>query len=457
MKKLLLAVAVSGLAACTPVGPNFKSPEMVVAQRFAQTGSVQLRSTIDPAWWRQLKDPLLNDMMDRGLSQNLTLQLMQERIAEAQLLLQATGPGSQLSGDLTASASARRIDGVRSDTKSAGLGFGFVIDLFGERRRRQEEAEAQVMEAVFLAAESRLDYQRAVMNAYVSARYFRTAFRLRQNSIANRQRVLRTLRDRRDVGEETNLGVRRAEAELKTEQAALPELRAGLQTSAFALATLLSESGDKLLSELNATSATQPTPGRAVSAGVPADLLRNRPDIRAAEARYAAAVATAGVAEAQLYPSLRLGGLVSIGTTDTVSFGPSLSLPVFDQGTRRLQRDAAVSRMRQSELRWRGAVLSAVEDVQSELVRNRSWAQQVSALADVVNSYRVAARLSRESYELGAVTLPELLDAEDQLTQSVFRLALARRSYALSWAELNIVSGQGWDVIERGNESSEGF
>jgi outer membrane protein, multidrug efflux system len=179
---------------------------------------------------------------------------------------------------------------------------------------------------------------------------------------------------------------------------------------------------------------------------VPADLLRNRPDVQAAERRLAAAVAAVGVAEADLYPSLSLSGTVSAGDTATWSFGPALSLPIFNQGRLTAARDRAVAQAKEAELAWRSAIQSAVEDVQTELSRLAANRQRAARLTDVVTSTDRVLALSRETYRLGTTTLLDLLDAERSATAARLSLAQAYRDLATSFAGTQATVGRGAEV-----------
>lgn len=446
LDKIRLFAVLAALAGCGAVGPDYARPDISLAERFALTPQSAVREAANHQWWTGLKDPVLNDFVARGLVQNLDLQQARARIQEAQAQLRATGLGAQASGDATVSASANWVDGTYSDTTSGRLGGGFLFDIFGENQRRREQAQSSLDAAVFGAAAARLDMQAAVVQAYLDARYFQTAATLRRQTIGNRARLVDILQERNRLGDETILSLRRAEAELALQRAELPQLDAGLQTAAFALATLLAQPGDQILARLTETSPHQPVPKTGLAPGVPAALLHNRPDIRVAEAQFAAAVAEIGILEAQLYPTLRLSGDVTVSSTNSLTIGPALSLPLFDRTVREARRDAARARALQSEIAWRRTVLEAVEDVQAGLARTYAWDRQVAALNKALATYDEAIKLSREAFELNAITLSETLTAEDNLSAASLRLAEARRSYAAAWAALNVALGQGWSA-----------
>ncbi|MGI3170911.1 efflux transporter outer membrane subunit [Pseudooceanicola sp. C21-150M6] len=444
IKTFVGAASLLALASCGVVGPDFMKPKINMAESFAFAPHSALRQAAQDDWWKAFRAPVLNSLMERGLRQNLSVQAAQARILEAEYLLQAAGPNSQISGDITLSALGVKTEGVAGDTSLRGSSSpSFVIDLFGGAKRQREQSGANLMAAVFNKASARLAIQLAIVSAYLDLRYFQQTLAIQQRAVANKREIVNNINLRANVGDATRVEVRRAEAELDLATAQLPDYIAGQRVAVLALAALLAEPGATINAELR-KGGTQPVPRNGVHTGVPSELLRNRPDIRSAEARLAAAVAEVGVLEAQLYPSLRLGGTVTAATTSSVSFGPSLTLPIFDRPTRLARRNAAAARVEQAEIDWRQTVVDALEEVQTALVRLDQADDRMSALRKAEVTYRDAQNLSEEAFRLGSVTLLDLLSTQDSLTSTQLQLASARRSYALSWAQVNVGIGQGW-------------
>jgi multidrug efflux system outer membrane protein len=195
----------------------------------------------------------------------------------------------------------------------------------------------------------------------------------------------------------------------------------------------------------------QPTPRHSTRVGIPADLIRNRPDIRSAERNLAAATAQIGVAESQLYPSLTLDGTIGAARTISAmtgnltswSFGPTLSVPIFNGGALRAQVDIADSVAKQQYFAWKQTVLNAVEEVenaQTGLIRDY---QTVAAVRRLVASNEEALSLARESYRGGASTILDVLDAERNVANSRLTLAATIRTLANDYVALNVAVGGG--------------
>ena len=224
---------------------------------------------------------------------------------------------------------------------------------------------------------------------------------------------------------------------------ALPMLQANFEASVFRIATLLAEPAGPILARMT-QGAGQPTPNRGTATGTPADLLRNRPDIRAAERDLAAATAAIGVAEAELYPSLRLSGFVSEGDEEDWSFGPSLRLPVLNQGLLAARRNEAVARAEEAELIWRQEVLTAVEEVQTSDSALRYWRSQVGAQRAASDAAEEVRTLTRKTYEAGGTVLTDVLDAERRALDNRLVLMAGLRDLSKSWIQLQVATGRGW-------------
>jgi len=179
--------------------------------------------------------------------------------------------------------------------------------------------------------------------------------------------------------------------------------------------------------------------------GMPVDLLRNRPDVRRAEREFVAAAEGVGVAEAQLYPSLRLTGDVTVGDLPTVwSFGPSITVPLLSLPLRIANRDIALSRAREAELVYRQAVVQAIEETEAAYSLTQFLRRQVSSFQAATTAASDVLELSKISYEQGSVTIIDLLDAERNLLSDRLDLARSVRDWSGSWVQLQVSTGKGW-------------
>ena len=446
MRKTVWAVSAVLLSGCVTLGPDYAVPDMNAPSKFVGGASSALRDASGSAWWQSFQDSALNELVSIGLTQNLDVKTAFERIVAARENTRRFGVVQQIDGDVSLDARRRSTDGVESDDASASAGALFVFDLFGEFRRAQEESLATFDAAQFDAGTVKLAYLSDIVTAYTQVRYYQVAAQITRETIASRSDTLNFVRERVDAQEGTQLEIAQAQSLLATAKATLPILEAQARVNSFRIATLLNVPTGVVAQKIDGGRAI-PRPTGAAASGVPADLLRNRPDIRAAERRLAAATATVGITEAQLYPSLSLTGNVTLGETDAWSFGPSLALPVFDQVQRQASRNIALSEARSAELSYRQVFIKAIEEVQAALVLTNARQEQVEAYVTANASSERALNLARRSYEAGVVTVDDVLDADRTRLSNRLNLAQAQNDYALAWVQQQIAAGKGWAYV----------
>ena len=345
---LVLGLLVAGCA----VGTDYQRPEVAMETRFVGGNAEQIGAVATQQWWLNYKDSNLTSLVTRGLAQNLDVIAAGERIRQAQAELRTTGVNAAADGSLTGSVTTSGGDGTSgtSTVESGSLGASLVIDLFGGIRREREAAVASLTAARADEETTRLAWLAELIAAYSDARYYQEAMALTRTAIATREETVSITQSQFNAGAATEYEVAEARALLSTARADLPQFAALFDANVYAIATLLNEPAGPIKAQMQKGAPQLSSPGDART-GVPADLLRNRPDVRSAEADLAAAVANVGVAEAALYPALSLSGTVGrTDATDAWSFGPQLSLPVFNQGLLKASRDAQLSVARQAEI-----------------------------------------------------------------------------------------------------------
>lgn len=455
------ACALLALAGCA-VGPDYQPPELAMQQVYVDVINPQsLQRTDTLRWWEYFNDPVLNAWVAQGLDTNLSIAASVERISAAQAVLRGTGVNAAISGDLTLSSTRAGADGIATTTsESAGLSGNLAIDLFGGIRREREAAQANLLAVVNDSQTARLAYLSALVTAYVNARYYQYAMVMTEQAIDSREQTLAITQRQRTVGSATELEEEQVKALLFNAQAEIPSLNAGFLAQMYAIATLLGEPAGPLLADMQASAPSLSallglnldTPYRA---GVPADLLRNRPDVRAAEQRLHVAIADIGVATAARLPSLTLNGIIS-SDNSAWSFGPIINLPIFNQGALAASQDQAEAEAREAFIIYQQTVLTAVEDVQSA---NSAWLRnrnKVDLLRKSVNSYTRAFDLSTQTHQVGVMTLLDLLDSDRYLNVARLEYAAALRDLSADWARLQIALGAGAGVKSNNSEIAIG-
>jgi len=448
LKRFISVSCLFGVAACDAVGPNYETASMDLTKEFVNGSTAAVGQNSDAAWWLDFHDAKLNDLVQRGFDQNLEIQAAMAAARAARARAEATGIEA-LQSPVTAGL-AREVteldQGGRVYNTSATVNVSYVFDLFGRVQRTQEAAAAQFEAAEFEVGTARLAYLSAIVGSYVDMRYAQEAMELTRQSIANQRRLYRLVLTQKNDGEASGLQVAQAQAALDLQIAQLPSLENNFRKSVYNIATLLNEPALPLLVALE-HGAPPPVPRANRALGVPADLLLNRPDVRAAERNFAAAVASVGIAEADLYPSIALNGtVIDSSSAFTFSLGPALSIPALNRPALEQIRRATVADAQGAQLLWRESVMSAVGEVQSAQSSYKSSLREAANLRDAIASNERVVSLTRTAYQDGEVDLTEVIQSMQALNQSKLSLALVTRQVASDWLELQIASGTGWAV-----------
>lgn len=446
------------LSGCV-VGPDHEAPTMDLPQKFSEGGAASNGDVSATPWWPAFNDKRLNTYVDKGLAQNLSVLQAIERINAAEAAVMSAGAGSLPS--LTGSASERlsgqmggdRTTSATTSTTDAGLSASWLLDLFGQYRRAKESANASLDSAYASIDVARMTYLSSVVNAYIDARYYQERAAIARKNLASRRETLDLTKLQLEAGAASRLDVVQAEGLVNSTLAEIPGYDKGFRVSTHTIATLLGLPAESLVSEMQ-KGGRQPAARLNVNSGVPADLIRNRPDIRKAERDLAAAVAKVGVAKAAFYPSLTLSGSITptlrdmtgspAGWNGTWGFGPSINLPIFTGGTLTANLSTAESNARDAYLAWKQTVLTSVQDVADALTAIKRDAQSVAALRRTVSSYEEALRLATASYRDGASSLLDVLDAQRSVSTAQANLAQAIQTLAKDYVALNVAMGGGY-------------
>jgi multidrug efflux system outer membrane protein len=466
MKNTILFVPIIALAlsGCV-VGPNYKAPEATLPAKFSEAKKTSSDSAPLNPWWESFRDKRLNGLVEQGMRENLSVLVALERIIQAQANVVVAGAGAlpQIDGTADASISGQKNTSSKKTEKSgttitkaagASVNASWLLDFFGQYKRSREAANASLDAAYDDVNVARLAYLADLTASYVDLRYYQEALALTRRNLASRRTTLKLINDIKEAGSASRLDVIQAEGLVNQTLSEIPGLEISYYRSANHIATLLAEPAATMTASF-ARSGGQPMPRYSTKTGIPADLIRNRPDIRSAERRLAAATANIGVAETQLYPSISLGGSIdgsrfsSKGATGGLlswSFGPSVVVPLFNGGALKAEVDIAKSVAAQQYIVWKQAVLNAVEEVENAQISVHRDYQTVAALRRLVTSYEQALELARESYKGSTATVLDVLDAERNVADGRLALAAAINQLARDYIALNVAIGGGSEI-----------
>ncbi len=451
-----LAAALA-LGGCVVAGTDYRPPRVPVPARW--TAGADGRAP-DPAvlarWWRQLGDPVLDGLVADALRANLDLATARARLREARAFrsLARADLGPSLGASASGSAARSTAGGTPTTRElySAGLDASWEPDVFGGLRRGVEAAEADLQAAredlratqVTLVAEVALDY--------VDLRTAELRLRIAEATLVAFRDTYDLARWRFEAGLVSELDVAQARTALERTRAALPALAAEVAEARHRLAVLLGRTPGELHERLVAT-AEVPVADLSVAVGIPADTLRQRPDVRAAERRLAAQTARLGQAEAALYPRFDLSGSIGLEALDLAALGSAgsvlslfagLTAPIFESGRIRAAIRIEDARLEQARLAFRAAVLTALEDVENALVRVATTAERRARLSEATESAREALELAELSYGSGLADFLSVLDSQRTLLELEEALATSTGALAQAQIQLYKALGGGW-------------
>ena len=450
----LLLLALTGCVS----GPDYKPPVTPVPAKFAEGASKSNGDVADRRWWTAFRDRKLEAFVGTGLAQNVSILSAIEATYAAQADVTVAGAGGLPS--LTADAS-QTVSGEKgklrtqlstTNTSSGNLTASWLLDLFGQYRRAREGALATLDADYATVDVTRLTYLQDLVTSYINARYYQEMSSIADKNLASRRETLALTQSQMQAGAASRLDVVQAEGLVNSSLSEKPPYEVNFRKQVHHMATLLNVPPATVIAQMQ-SGLGQPIFHGSVASGVPADLIRNRPDIRVAERNLASATAQIGVSEAKLYPSISLSGSISPsavhssgsnGGLTTWSFGPTLNLPILDGGTLRANVKIAESNARASYLTWKSTVLSAIEDVENALSAVSRDAQTIAALRAQVRSYEEALRLSTDNYRNGASSLLDVLDAQRSVTTAQESLAGAVQQSATDYVSLNVAIGAGY-------------
>ncbi|WP_421915110.1 efflux transporter outer membrane subunit [Mesorhizobium sp.] len=460
-RRLLAPMLTAVLLAGCVVGPDYRTPILPMP---ANWSGQKPTKTVRPAqlaqWWQRLRDPELNTLVEEAVAGNLDVATAKAKIREARASYrQSVGtllPSVDGSGSVTRNKSATTTSGSNAiySEYQAGFDASWELDLFGANRRGVEAARYGLDASEEELRSTLLTMVGDVASYYTQARGYQARIALARRSAASQRQTAELTRQMALAGTATAADVAKAMGQASSTEATVPTLEASYAEAVHRLSVLTGRP-PAALSERLKRGAPIPAPRLPMPTGIPADILLSRPDVRLAERQYAQYTAKVGQADAARYPSVSLTGNIStaalnlgdLGKNSSIgwSFGPTLSVPVFNAGQLQAAVDVAKAQRDQYFIAYRSSVLTALEDVENALVSLSQERIRVGKLASSAKSYGEAARLETTLFKAGEASLLDVLDAQRSLYTAEDNLLQSRVLVATQYIALNKALGGGWD------------
>jgi NodT family efflux transporter outer membrane factor (OMF) lipoprotein len=473
----LVPIALAILLSACAVGPDYVRPDAALPRTFHGQAVVegrQAKAAADLAtWWTGFGDPQLTRLVEQAMEQNLDLAQASARVIQARAGLGAADAALLPSGAISGQA-ARAYQSVETplgrvlnatpgfnrygNAYEMDAGASWELDVFGGLRRGQEAALAdyQASEAGALAV--RLSVAAQTADIYITIRELQTRLTVARQQVQTQQDLLSTINLLYSKGLAADLQVRQTEGALARVRATVPELEANVETAMNAMDVILGSLPGTHRMEV-ASYGTIPTPPQIAGLESPGELLRRRPDLIVAERRLAASNARIGVAIAEYYPKLSLSGLM--GSATSVSGGNlftggasqasgalGLRWRLFDFGRINAQIKQAKGQEAEMLAAYRLAVLRAAEDVENAISSLVKREEQSVVLAEGVDSFSRARGASFAAYQQGAISLIEVLQADENLLRTADARAQAQAGSAHAAVAAFRALGGGWQASQ---------
>jgi NodT family efflux transporter outer membrane factor (OMF) lipoprotein len=497
LKRASGPLAAAALASGCTVGPNYRPQDVAVPAKFVEAQAIPAPgASIDPAtWWRAFNDPVLDRLVERALADSPDMAIAASRVRQARLqeiaarsaglpqvnasteathvefsknagfssiarLFSGGGGGGASGGGQTGGtgggqggSSGIALPGSGITTYAAGFDASWELDIFGGVRRQVEGARARAEAAEWSRRDAAVTLSAEVAQAYFALRLDQITAATIEAEIARQTRALELAGNIARAGLVPQIDITRQRGQLTSTQARLEPVQADARVRLHALGLLVGGDPSAVAADLAGPAPTV-SPVPIIPAGLPSDLLRRRPDVRAAERALAASTADIGVAVADLYPRFSLTGVAQLISTSLSTLFERDSLQLTGTGSARFplidwgRRQATVKMRRedreQAYQQYRQAVLGALRDVEDPLARLDAERRRNEALRRAVADNEVSARATEAQYRTGFVAQDALLNAETQVLAAREQLAASDAQLRQSTVSLFKAIGGGW-------------
>ncbi len=440
---LSLGLLVSGCASLSPPAPTDSNPAQAALQH--------------RAWWGDFQDPLLSQLVEQALQANTSIRSAQAALQQARALRDVKAASALPGVTLSGSAQRNQTESAGGNNSfNAGLDARWEMDVFGAIRSGLDASKADTLASLASLRDVQVSIAAEVALAYIQLRGQQAQLTIARNNLGSQSETLQLTDWREQAGLVTSLEVEQAKAATAQTSAQIPALSASIAKTRHSLAVL---TGQQPLALDPLLTPSQPVPkvtdlNTSAMTAIPADTLRQRADVRAAEHRIQAALSRVDAADAARYPSFNLGGSLSLsaltlaGLTNGASLAGkvlgSLSVPLFDAGAGKSQVLAQQAALEQGRAAYQNTVLTALKEVEDALVSLQSDRQRLQLLQQAATAAENAALLAQNRYNSGLIDFQTVLQTQRTLLSAQDSVASVQADLASDHVRLIKTLGGGW-------------
>lgn len=462
----LLACAMA-LGGCVSLGSRGEALPQVVAVPAQWSTAASAAPSSLANWWQRYEDPLLTQLVTQALQANTTVRSARAALAQARALrdVQSAGMGPNVGG----SASAQRSKSGAApagNSYRAGFDASWEPDVFGGKRAGVSAAEADARASQASLGDTQVSIAAEVAVTYVQLRGLQARLAIAERNLAAQQETQQITDWRVQAGLATSLELSQARTATEQTRAQVPSLQTSVAQTEHALAVLTGQVPTALHAQLEAAQAI-PLPAEDIALSIPAETLRQRPDVRVAEQQVSAALARVSQADAARYPSFQISGSVGLsalalssltggGSVVNALLG-SVSVPLFDGGAARAQVRSQEAALEKARVNYQAVVLTALQDVEDALVALQGNRERLQRLRNASESAEQAALLATQRYSSGLVDFQTVLDTQRSLLSTQDSVAATEAELSADHVRLYKALGGGWRAdTPHDNDKTEG-
>ncbi len=450
LPSLALALVLAGCSSLQPHSADVPAVPVPAGWSAAKAGTV---ATPLAQWWGRLGDPELTALITEALAANTSVRSAQAALQQSRALVDVQTAGTLPQIGASASAQRSRSSGSTGNTFSTGFDASWEPDVFGRLRAGVTATEADARAAEASLADVQVSLAAEVAVNYIELRGLQQRLQIARSNLASQQETLQIAQWRLQAGLTTSLVTEQARAAAEQTAAQVPALQSSLAQSRHSLAVLTGQAPAALDARLAAT-APVPTAPADLALDIPAQTLRQRPDVRAAEHRVAAAVARVAQADAARYPDFSLSGSLGLraltlgtltgGNSVASALAASLSASLFDGGAAKAQVRSQQAALEQVRVGYEAAVLTALKDVEDSLVALQGDNERLARLQAAADAAANAALMAQQRYSSGLIDFATVLETQRTQLSAQDSVATTVASVAADHVRLYKALGGGW-------------
>ncbi len=462
IRRFILIGSVVALVGCS-MGLDYVKPDTQLPQKWLSADDQSSSEPVQQDWWQNFHDPVLSQLIAKASQGNLDLQIAEARITEARAARSSAVasllPTGNVMGSATREANQLAVPGsFPGITKpfnifQTGFDASWELDLFGVNRKRLAAASADLEASQASRDDIMISLLAEVARTYIDIRQYQSQLAIAQNTIDADAKTSDIIKQRFEVGEDPRFDLTQANAQLEEEQTQLPTYRNMLAQAEFSMDVLLGEQPGSTQVFVS-TAAPIPVSDKKLILAAPAAVIADRPDIRMAERKLAAATAQQGVAVAKFFPDISLSGFIGLlntnagnlfaASSESWMMGSSVIWPILSYGTLSANLDAANAEQQEAMATYRKTMINALSDVERSVTAYIEQEKSYQSFVETVDTNQNTYKIANQRYEEGQTSYLEVLNAQRALYASQKELAEAQAKTSQDLVSTYKSLGGGW-------------